>query len=148
MKKKFSILVAEDDDGHFTLVKKNFQRMGFSSRIHRFVDGQEIVDFLFSTGPDKRREDESYLVLLDIRMPKVDGIEVLKRIKNDDQLKDLPVVMLTTSNEPQQIKQCEELGCDAYIVKPMEYEQFSDALEKVGQSFLLSILRVSGIGQG
>lgn len=148
MKKKFSILVAEDDDGHFALIKKNLQRMGFSSRIHRFVDGQEIVDFLFGSDPDKRREDESYLVLLDIRMPKVDGIEVLKRIKNDDQLKDMPVVMLTTSDEPQQIKQCEELGCDAYIVKPMEYEQFSNALEKVGQSFLLSILRVSGIGPG
>lgn len=145
MKRKYSILVAEDDDGHFVLIEKNLYRMGFRSRIHRFMDGQEILDFLFGTGENTRTDDESYLILLDIRMPKVDGVQVLERIKQDPDLKDLPVVMLTTSDSPHQIESCRKLGCSAYVVKPLEYDEFAASLEKVGQSFLLSILKFADI---
>ena len=145
-KKKFNILVAEDDDGHFVLIKKNLQKMGFQSRILRFSNGQQILDFLYMRGDGpKRQPDDVYLMVLDIRMPKVDGDEVLKIVKADDQLKDIPVIMLTTSNDEKIMEKCMELGCKAYVVKPMQYSDFEGAVQEVGLSLLLSVLEMSGV---
>lgn len=144
-KKKFNILVAEDDDGHFVLIKKNLQKMGFQSRILRFSDGQQILDFLYMRGDGlKRQPNDVYLMILDIRMPKVDGDEVLKIIRADDQLKDIPVIMLTTSSDEEVMEKCMELGCKAYVVKPMLYSDFEGAVQEVGLSLLLSVLEMSG----
>lgn len=146
LKKRFSILVAEDDDGHFVLIEKNLQKMGFRSRILRFSNGQQILDFLYMRGDGpKRQPDDVYLMILDIRMPKVDGDEVLEIVKADDQLKDIPVIMLTTSNDENLMDKCQKLGCKAYVVKPMQYCDFEGAVQEVGLSLLLSVLEMSAI---
>jgi CheY-like chemotaxis protein len=145
-KKHFSILVAEDDDGHFILIKKNLEKMGFQSRILRFPNGQDILDFLYMQGEGPKRDpDDNYLMILDIRMPKVDGDKVLEIVKADDQLKDIPVIMLTTSSDERQMKKCQNLGCKAYIVKPMRFSDFEGAIQQVGSSLLLSVLKMSGV---
>ena len=146
MKKKFNILVAEDDDGHFVLIKKNLEKMGFRSRVTRFSNGQQILDFLYMRGDDpKRQPDDVYLMILDIRMPKVDGDEVLAIVKADDQLKNIPVIMLTTSSDEKLMKKCMELGCKAYVVKPLQYSDFEGAVQEVGLSLLLSVLEMSDV---
>ena len=139
MNKDVQILIAEDNEGHFSLIKKNLCRTGIQNKIVHFADGQETLDFLLreSKGPEKNI-DQKYILFLDIRMPKVDGLEVLKKIKTTPGLKKLPVVMLTTSSSTRDIDLCYELGCSIYIVKPIEYENFSDALRKVG--FFLSVI--------
>lgn len=148
MKKEFSIIVAEDDLGHFTLIQKNLFRMGFRSRILHFLDGQQTLDFLFCRGDGPQRDlSISYLLLLDIRMPKVDGIEVLRQIKEDPELHSIPVIMLTTSDDEASIKRCRELGCNDYIVKPLDVPNFIQAIHKAGLSLLLSVVEMAGAVQ-
>jgi CheY-like chemotaxis protein len=148
MKKEFNILVAEDDLGHFTLIQKNLFRMGFRSRILHFRDGQQALDYLFQKGDAPHRElDKSYLLLLDIRMPKVDGIEVLRQVKADPELRTIPVIMLTTSDDEESIHRCRELGCTDYVVKPLDIPNFTQAIHKVGLSMLLSVVEMGGLGE-
>ncbi len=144
MRRDVVILVAEDDDGHFSLIQKNLQRSGIWNDMVRFVDGQEALDFLFmKNGGPKREHSHKYLLLLDIRMPKVDGVEVLERIKQDPELRKMPVIILTTTDDPREIERCHRLGCSIYIVKPVEYEGFIDAIRKVG--LFLSVVEVPQI---
>ena len=97
------IVTAEDDEGHALLIKKNLRRAGLSNEILHFMDGKETLDFLFSEEIEaKRHEGTCYLLLLDIRMPKVDGIEVLRRIKSTPALKRMPVIMITTTDDPRE----------------------------------------------
>ena len=147
MNKDVQILIAEDNEGHFSLIKKNLRRTGIQNKIVHFVDGQKTLDFLLreGKGPGKNFA-QKYVLFLDIRMPKVDGLEVLKKIKSTPDLKKLPVVMLTTSNSPSDIDLCYDLGCSIYIVKPVEYENFSDALRKVG--FFLSVIEAPNTAYG
>lgn len=148
MKKEFSIVVAEDDLGHYTLIQKNLFRMGFRSRILHFFDGQQVLDYLFLRGDGPHREiDKSYLLLLDIRMPKVDGIEVLRQVKADPELRTIPVIMLTTSDDEKSIQRCRELGCVDYVVKPLDIPNFIQAIHKVGLSLLLSVVEMADITQ-
>jgi len=148
MKKEFNIIVAEDDLGHFTLIQQNLFRMGFRSRILHFTDGQQVLDYLFRQGEGPHREpDKSYLLLLDIRMPKVDGIEVLRQVKADPVLRTIPVIMLTTSDDEESIHRCRELGCTDYVVKPMDIPNFTQAIHKVGLSLLMSVVEMSGLGE-
>ncbi len=144
MKKEGVILIAEDDEGHFELIKRSLQRAGVCNEILRFADGQETLDFLFVRGDGPKREpDKEYLLLLDIRMPKIDGVEVLEKVKKDSELKKIPVIMLTTTDDPRTIERCHNLGCSVYIVKPVEYQDFADAVRKVG--LLLSVVEVPQI---
>lgn len=138
-----TILIAEDDEGHFSLIKKNLIRAGIYNEIVRFSNGQEVLDFLFKSPPAQEPDTRSYLLLLDIRMPKVDGVKVLEAIKEDKQLRKIPVIMVTTTDDPAEIDRCHQLGCSAYFVKPVEYDDFVDAVRKVGQ--FLSILSVPQI---
>ncbi len=132
------ILVAEDDVGHFELIKRNLWRSCVENEILYFKDGQEIIDFLFKTGQGQIREDSvRYILLLDIRMPKVDGREVLKKIKADEELKNIPVIMLTTTDNASEIELCYNLGCNFYMVKPVDYNRFMAAVENLG-NFLSS----------
>ena len=137
--KNVQILIAEDNEGHFSLIKKNLRRAGLENKIVHFVDGQETLDFLLRESTRKEKDiDQRYVLLLDIRMPKVDGLEVLEKIKSTPDLKRLPVVILTTSTAPADVDHCYELGCNIYIIKPIEYENFSDALRKIG--FFFSVI--------
>ena len=95
MKKEVTIIIAEDDMGHATLIEKNLKRAGISNNILHFKDGQETLNFLFRHGKGPRRKNNyPYLLLLDIKMPKVDGIEVLRQVKQDNELCKMMVIML------------------------------------------------------
>lgn len=134
------ILIAEDDDGHALLIQKNLMRARVCNTILRFRDGQETLNFLFRKSTPGREPGVAYLLLLDIRMPKVDGIEVLRQIKSDPELRKLPVTMLTTTDDPKEVVHCHELGCNNYITKPIEYDSFVDTIRKLG--FFLSVVTV------
>ena len=122
MKDNVVILIAEDDKGHFVLTKHCLRRGGLSNDIVWLEDGQETLDFLCGTDGNghERESDKEYILLLDIRMPKVDGVKVLEHIKADDELKDMPVIIVTTSDSPANIEICNRLGCDGYAVKPLD----------------------------
>lgn len=138
MKEDAVILIAEDDAGHFALVKKNLWRSCVRNDILHFKDGQEILDFLFRRADGLNRADgASYLILLDIRMPKVDGLEVLRQIKGDEKLSEIPVIMLTTTDDPVEVDRCYQAGCSFYMVKPSSYAVFMHAVEQLG--FFLSM---------
>lgn len=132
MTKEVVILIADDDVGHARLIEKNLQRAGLHNPIERFLSGQEILDFLFGRGARKRAKEAAYLLLLDIRMPQVDGVEVLRQIKADEQLKKIPVIMLTTTDDPREVERCHQLGCSNYVVKPVAYDRFAEAIKQVG----------------
>ena len=137
------IVVAEDDAGHFELVRKNLWLSCIDNDILHFTDGQQILDFLFQKGHGQHRIDgQSYIILLDIRMPKVDGREVLKCIKNDPKLKKIPVIMLTTTDDSKEVNLCYDLGCSFYMVKPVDYSSFMEAVESLGKFLSLSHLKV------
>ena len=137
------IVVAEDDAGHFELVRKNLWLSCIDNDILHFTDGQQILDFLFQKGYGQHRIDgQNYIVLLDIRMPKVDGHEVLKCIKDDPKLKKIPVIMLTTTDDDKEVDLCYDLGCSFYMVKPVDYSSFMEAVESLGKFLSLSHLKV------
>ena len=136
-----SILLAEDDEGHASLVIKNLTRAGFKNDILHFKDGQEVLDFLLLNGEGPHRiSGKYYLLLLDIRMPKVDGLDVLRQIRKDPELSKMPVIMVTTTDDPQEVNHCHELGCSIYVTKPVDYERFVDAIRKLG--LFLQVVRV------
>lgn len=144
MNEEVGILIVEDDDGHARLAEKNLRRAGISNEFLRFKDGQEILDFLFGACAGHRRESHtSYLLLLDIRLPKIDGIEVLRRIKQDEEWRKLPVIMLTTMDDPREVEACHDLGCSHYIIKPVEYDKFAEVLRQLG--IFLKIVQVPQI---
>ncbi|NBV23970.1 MAG: response regulator [Proteobacteria bacterium] len=144
MNNEVIILVADDDDGQARLIEKNLVRAGLHNPIQRFHDGQQILDFLFRCGEGAKRENSApYLLLLDIRMPKVDGVEVLRQIKADVELRKLPVIMLTTTEDPREVERCHLLGCNSYIAKPVDYDKFSEAIKQIG--LFLSIVKVPSV---
>ncbi len=140
------ILIAEDDAGHFALVKKNLWRMCATTSFMHFRNGQEVLDFLFMRGDGPViTPNAAYLLLLDIRMPKVDGIEVLRQIKADPELRKIPVMMLTTTSDPAEVQRCYDMGCSFYIVKPSIYSDFMAAVEHIGELLCLPGVQVPQI---
>jgi CheY-like chemotaxis protein len=133
MQEEVVILIAEDDDGHATLIERNLRRAGVKNQVLRFADGQAVLDFLLRNGAGPHREPHTpYILLLDIRMPKIDGVEVLRQVKGSDELKKLPIIMLTTTDDPQEVDRCHSLGCSIYITKPVEYDSFVEGIMKLG----------------
>ena len=133
MTQEVVIIIAEDDAGHARLIEKNLTRVGLHNPIQRFENGQDVLDFLFRRGHGPHRKtDTAYLLLLDIRIPKVDGVEALRQIKEDSSLRKLPVIMLTTTDDPREIERCHLLGCNSYIVKPVDYDKFAEAIKQLG----------------
>lgn len=144
MKEEVVVLIVEDDDGHARLIEKNLRRASIKNEMLRFADGQQILDFLFRRGEGRQREDFTpYLLLLDIRIPKIGGVEVLRQIKQDEELRKIPVIMLTTTDDPREVDACHRLGCSHYIVKPVEYDKFSAVLGQLG--LFLKIVQVPQI---
>ncbi len=127
----FTILMAEDDPGHASLIRRHIKRAGIGNEIVHFKDGQAVMDFL--QDPGRSSSDPCYLLLLDIRMPKLDGIEVLEMVKADGHLKSIPVIMLTTTSDPATIKHCYDLGCANYIVKPTSVGKFAKVITELGK---------------
>jgi CheY-like chemotaxis protein len=140
-----TILLIEDDEGHALLIERNLRRAGIANDIVRLDDGRKAVDFLFKQGNYSGDEHTAPdLILLDLNLPVLDGFQVLKIIKNDDRTKQVPVVILTTTDNPDEVAKCYDLGCNVYITKPVEYEKFSDAVRRLG--LFLTIVRVPEIG--
>ncbi|MBW8017024.1 MAG: response regulator [Planctomycetes bacterium] len=125
------ILIVEDNQGHYTLTKHCLRQAGIDNKVVWLPNGQEALDYLRGEG-NPAINSTKYIMLLDIRMPKVDGIEVLSTIKQDEVLKDISVIMLTTSADQQIARKCYELGCDAHIIKPPG-EVLLKAIDRVSQ---------------
>ena len=135
------ILIVEDDEGHAILIRENLEAAGLNNRMLHFRDGQAALDFFFKAGGDPACVPGlMYLVLLDIRMPKVDGIEVLRRLKADADLRKLPVIMLTTTDDTREVERCHQLGCSVYIQKPVDYDKFADAIRRLGMFVTLMLM--------
>ncbi len=135
MKQELKILLTEDDQGHATLIKRNLKRAGVLNEIIHFTDGQQVLDFL-----EEKKQGKNLLpalLLLDIKMPRVDGIEVLSAVKSDEVLRKIPVIMITTTDDPREIERCHDLGCSNYIKKPIDYDKFVDAIRKLGLFLLV-----------
>lgn len=144
MTENVKILIAEDDDGHAALIQRNLKRAGLLNEFQRFEDGQEVLDFLHGKVADPETQPGSaYLLLLDIRMPKVDGVEVLRQIKQAPALKRLPVIMITTTEDPREVARCHDLGCNSYLTKPIDYDDFMDAIRQLG--LYLTVVQVPEI---
>jgi CheY-like chemotaxis protein len=127
------ILMAEDDEGHANLIKRNLKRAGVVNEIVHVKDGREALDFIHcQNGYANRTANGPLLVLLDIKMPRVDGVEALRQIKADKKTAKYPVIMLTTTDDPREVDKCYKLGCSVYITKPVEYEQFVEATRRLG----------------
>ena len=135
------VLIAEDDDGHAALIEKNLRRAGMEKPCHRLRDGQETLDYFL--GPDTLQQAKTahrFLLILDINLPRINGIEVLRRMKDHDVLKRVPVLMLSTTDNPQEVDECHALGCNFYLTKPIEAETFAQAIIRLG--FFLDIVTV------
>ena len=126
-KPEVTILLVEDDPGHARLIEKNLRRANITNDIVHVTDGQQAIDYLFSNG-----HDLSLLVLLDLNLPVLDGYQVLERMRRDERTKNIPVIILTTTDDTREVARCYELGCNVYVTKPVDYEQFSDAIRKLG----------------
>jgi CheY-like chemotaxis protein len=124
-----TILLAEDDDGHARLIERNLHRAGFVNKVLRARDGQEALD-LVRAGDGPR--NAQFLLLLDINMPRIDGVEVLRQLKADSRTAGIPVIMLTTTDDPREVERCYRHGCSIYITKPVRYEDFVEALTRLG----------------
>ncbi|MFZ4440971.1 MAG: response regulator [Syntrophales bacterium] len=141
MNNEVVILIAEDDEGHAGLIRKNLVRAGIANEMLHFKDGQEIMDFLLRKGDGpKRKLGTAYVLLLDIHMPRLNGMEVLAQAKADPELRKIPIIMITTTDEPEDVEKCHALGCNNYIIKPIDYDSFMNAVRQLG--LFLTIVEV------
>jgi two-component system response regulator len=128
------ILFAEDSADDAMLTMRALRKSGFTNKLHHVKDGSEALDFLYCRGAYASRniKDHPKLILLDLKMPKMSGMEVLEQIKADPNLKSIPVVILTSSKEDPDIQKCYALGANSYIAKPVESDNFFNVIKEIG----------------
>jgi CheY-like chemotaxis protein len=134
------VLLVEDDLDDAELTIWELKRHHMSNNLAHVKDGEEALEFLFATGKyaDARNNYSlPKIILLDIQMPKIDGMEVLKNIKSDERTRAIPVIILTSSNQHPDIRTCYDLGATSYIVKPLSFERFSESIRNLGYYWLL-----------
>lgn len=137
-----TILLVEDDPGHARLIEKNLRRANLTNPLVMLTNGALVLDYVFRTGMYAGRpEAQQLLILLDLNLPVMDGYQVLQRLKADERAARIPVAVLTTTDDPREVARCYELGCNVYITKPVEYEQFSEAIRRLG--LFLAIVTVA-----
>ena len=137
---QIEILLVEDNPLDAEMTMRTLKKHNFVNPLQWVKDGQEALDFLFCEGAyaDRRAMEWPKLILLDIKMPKVNGIEVLQKIKQDDKLRRVPVVILTSSAEQPDIEEAYRLGVNSYIVKPVEFGAFAETVAKVGMYWIMT----------
>ena len=130
---ELTILLGEDDPGHARLIQKNLRRAKVSDNIVAVDNGKRAVDYLFGEG-EYEGQSISYplVVLLDLNMPVMDGYQVLEAIKGDERTRQIPVIVLTTTDDPREVSRCYRLGCNLYVTKPIEYAQFTETIGTLG----------------
>ncbi|RPI61374.1 MAG: response regulator [Planctomycetaceae bacterium] len=139
--KEATILLAEDDAGHASLIEKNLRRGNITNPIVRVDNGQAVLDYLQTKlAGEQGRPAAPLLLLLDLNMPVMDGYEVLTHMKADEHMKHIPVIVLTTTNDPREVKRCYELGCNAYVTKPVDADDFCKAIRQLG--LFLSVVSI------
>jgi CheY-like chemotaxis protein len=135
------IVMVEDDEGHARLIEKNIRRAGVNNSIRPFTSGTEAVKYLFGAdGSGLVNQGKPLLILLDLNLPDMTGVDILKRVKTNEHLKRVPVVVLTTTDDAVEIQRCYDLGCNVYITKPVNYENFANAIRQLGLFF--SVIQV------
>jgi DNA-binding response OmpR family regulator len=139
MSKPVTIIMIEDDEGHARLIERNIRRSGVNNDIVPFTNGNAAVNYLLGNDGIEHK-GAALLILLDLNLPDMSGIEILRRVKENKHLKCAPVVVLTTTDDSQEIKRCYELGCNVYITKPVNYESFANAIRQLGLFF--SVIQV------
>ena len=133
------ILLVEDNPNDAELTLRSLKKHNITNKIHVAKDGVEALDFIFANGAYSHRKIENGLkmVLLDLKLPKIDGLEVLRRIKSDERTKVIPVVVLTSSKEEQDMVESYKLGVNSYIVKPVDFDKFVQTVSELGLYWLL-----------
>ena len=134
-----TIIMVEDDEGHARLIERNIRRAGISNMVRHFLDGTSALEYIFN-GHDGPTLNGPALILLDLNLPDMSGIDILAKIKSAPQLKRTPVVVLTTTDDKAEIQRCYDLGCNVYVTKPVDYESFADAIRQLG--LFLSVIQV------
>jgi CheY-like chemotaxis protein len=141
MSQPVTIIMIEDDEGHARLIERNIRRSGVNNEVVPFTNGTAALRYLLgSDGSGLDRKGEALLILLDLNLPDMTGIDILRRVKQNKYLKCTPVVVLTTTDDQLEIKRCYELGCNVYITKPVNYESFANAIRQLGLFF--SVIQV------
>lgn len=136
-----TIIMIEDDEGHARLIERNIRRSGVNNQIVPFSNGTDAMKYLLgSDGTGLQHKGRALLILLDLNLPDMTGIEILRQIKDNKYLKMTPVVVLTTTDDSDEIKRCYDLGCNVYITKPVNYESFANAIRQLGLFF--SVIQV------
>ncbi len=133
------ILLVEDNPNDAEMALRAFEKSRVANQVHHVEDGAEALAFMFATGTyvDRKASPPPRLVLLDLKLPKVDGLEVLKRLKADPRTRLTPVVVMTSSREERDIVESYKLGVNSYIVKPVDFEKFVEAVQQLGLYWLL-----------
>jgi two-component system, response regulator len=133
------ILLVEDNSNDAELTIKALRKNNVTNNLYHVRDGAEALDFLFCKGKYSKRVDPKHpkLILLDLKMPKIDGLEVLKVIKTDNETKQIPVVVLTSSNEEKDLIESYKYGVNSYIVKPLDFNKFTRAVADVGLYWMI-----------
>jgi CheY-like chemotaxis protein len=135
-----TIIMIEDDEGHARLIEKNIRRAGVNNEVRHFTDGTTALEFLFN-GDNGPVRNGPALVLLDLNLPDMSGIDILQKMKAEDSpLKRTPVVVLTTTDDKVEIQRCYDLGANVYITKPVNYENFAQAIRQLG--LFISVMQV------
>src|SRR3989338_2192858 len=127
-------MLVDDDDGHRLLIRENLRSGGIVNEVIEMTDGQQALDYLQrrSKYQDPAKSPRPGLIFLDIKMPRMDGFMVLERLKSDPQLRTIPVLMLTSTDDHVEVNKCYMMGANTYIVKPVRYEEFQDRLRALG----------------
>jgi two-component system response regulator len=133
------ILLVEDNPQDLELALRALRKGNLTNRIHVARDGAEALEFIFCEGQfaGRKMDDKPKVILLDLKLPKVDGLEVLRRVKSDDRCKSIPVVVLTSSRENSDVEASYRLGANSYIVKPVNFDRFVTAVQELGMYWLL-----------
>lgn len=136
-----TIVLVEDDQGHSRLIEKNIRRAGVNNEIVAFADGTSALDYLLGAdGSGGANQGRQLLILLDLNLPDMTGVDVLTKVKGNSHLKRTPVVILTTTDDSREIQRCYDLGANVYIVKPVNYDTFAHAIRQLG--LFLSVIQV------